>query len=255
MNRPAPSRAPSGARILVVESDPDSRQDIGLCLQARGHQVELTDDLTAIAQAARRGHELLVLTLETRRRRGPDPWTQLRALREQGAVLPVLALLPASHAADRAVALELGADAVLDKPFHPGELRARVQALLRRARQEPTPSPSAVRFGDWELEPDSRTLRAPTGLQVMLSEAECALLQAFLEHPRSPLNRQQLLELARQRGESDPPPLDRSIDLLVSRLRQKLEDDPRSPRLIHTVRGVGYLFQALGERDPALARA
>lgn len=237
------------ARILVVDTDLEAQEGISRTLQQRGHQVELSDDVGIVAQCGRRGFDLLVVAPETRLRRGPDPWTQLRLLRDSGGAPPVLVLvlLTASHAADRAVALELGADAVLDKPFHPGELRARVHALLRRARPTAIPSASAVRFGDWELEPDTRTLVAPTGLQVPLSEAECALLQAFLEHPRSTLNRQQLLDMARGQGVQQ---LDRSIDLLVSRLRHKLDDDPRSPRLIHTVRGIGYLFHALA--DPAV---
>lgn len=235
---------PLPARILVVDIDPETQEAIARPLQQRGHQVELSEDFGAIAQCGRRGFDLLVVAPETRRRRGPDPWVQLRQLRDSGASPPVLVLLTASHAADRAVALELGADAVLDKPFHPGELRARVHALLRRARPSAVSSASAERFGDWALEPDSRTLVAPTGLQVPLSEAECALLQAFLEHPRSTLNRQQLLDMARGQGVQQ---LDRSIDLLVSRLRHKLDDDPRAPRLIHTVRGIGYLFHALAD--------
>lgn len=238
---PSPQRP---ARILVVDTDLEAQETIAQTLRQRGHEVEMSDDVGVIAQCGRRGFDLLVVSPETRLRRGPDPWAQLRLLRDSGGAPPVLVLLTASHAADRAVALELGADAVLDKPFHPGELRARVHALLRRARPTAIPSASAVRFGDWELEPDSRTLVAPTGLQVPLSEAECALLQAFLEHPRSTLNRQQLLDMARGQGVQQ---LDRSIDLLVSRLRHKLDDDPRSPRLIHTVRGIGYLFHALAD--------
>ena len=242
---PSPQRP---ARILVVDTDLEVQETISRTLLQRGHQVEVSDDVASVATCGRKGFDLLVVSPETRLRRGPDPWTQLRLLRDGGGAPPVLVLLTASHAADRAVALELGADAVLDKPFHPGELRARVHALLRRARPTAIPSASAVRFGDWELEPDSRTLVAPTGLQVPLSEAECALLQAFLEHPRSTLNRQQLLDMARGQGVQQ---LDRSIDLLVSRLRHKLDDDPRSPRLIHTVRGIGYLFHALA--DPSTA--
>ncbi|MCA6218796.1 response regulator transcription factor [Ideonella sp. B7] len=234
------------ARILVVDHDADSLEAATQSLRLRGHQVEPSDDMGLVSLAARRGFDLLVLSPETRLRRGPDPWQQLRELRATGGSLPVLVLLQASHAADRAVALELGADAVLDKPFHPGELRARVQALLRRSRPSTPTSATALRVGDWQLDPDTRTLQAPTGLQVHLSEAECALLRAFLEHPRSTLNRQQLMDLARGQGVQQ---LDRSIDLLVSRLRHKLDDDPRAPRLIHTVRGVGYLFQALAGDD------
>ncbi|WP_022980480.1 winged helix-turn-helix domain-containing protein [Ideonella sp. B508-1] len=244
---PSPQRP---ARILVVDTDLEAQETISRTLSQRGHQIEVSDDVTSVATCGRKGFDLLVVSPETRLRRGPDPWTQLRLLRDNGGAPPVLVLLTASHAADRAVALELGADAVLDKPFHPGELRARVHALLRRARPTAVPSASAVRFGDWELEPDSRTLVAPTGLQVPLSEAECALLQAFLEHPRSTLNRQQLLDMARGQGVQQ---LDRSIDLLVSRLRHKLDDDPRSPALIYTVRGISYMLHILAVRTSQMA--
>jgi two-component system OmpR family response regulator len=136
----------------------------------------------------------------------------------------VLVLLTASHAADRAVALELGPMRCWTSPSTPGNCGPGCTPAPRPPHGHP--SASAVRFGDWELEPDSRTLVAPTGLQVPLSEAECALLQAFLEHPRSTLNRQQLLDMARGQGVQQ---LDRSIDLLVSRLRHKLDDDPARP--------------------------
>jgi two-component system, OmpR family, response regulator len=236
----ASARAPA-ARILVIEQENPEREDMAQALSARGHLVETSADLHVLEHAARRGFNLLIVAQNNPTRNGPDLWSQLRRLRDHGGRMPVMVLLSQSHAADRAVALELGADAVLDKPYHLGELRARVQALLRRAGQDVTPPPQLVRFGQWQLDPDSRTLLTPTGLEVALSSAECALLQAFLEHPRSTLNRQQLLDLARGRGVQQ---LDRSIDLLVSRLRHKLEDDPRSPQLIHTVRGIGYLFQA-----------
>jgi len=263
---PADRRPHPAARVLVVDPDADSRQWLSMCLEPHGHQVQATDDTQLIEHAGRRGFELLVMDPSpSRSGHRPDAWQQLRNLRELGSHMPVLVLQAASHAADRAVALELGADAVLDKPFHPGELRARVGALLRRSRDDvggPPPAAattaattaaaakatSALRFGQWRLDPATRSLEAPTGLRVPLSQAEFRLLKTFIAHPHCTLDRQQLLDLARGEGVEQ---LDRSIDLLVSRLRHKLDDDPRSPQIIRTVRGVGYLFAALDEPHKA----
>ncbi|HSI49782.1 MAG TPA: response regulator transcription factor [Ideonella sp.] len=260
---PAPDRRPHpAARVLVVDPDANSRQWLSMCLEPHGHQVQATDDTQLIEHAGRRGFELLVMDPSpSRSGHRPDAWQQLRNLRELGSHMPVLVLQAASHAADRAVALELGADAVLDKPFHPGELRARVGALLRRSRDDAGAPPpvsmtaaaaakaaSAMRFGQWRLDPATRSLEAPTGLRVPLSQAEFRLLKTFLAHPHCTLDRQQLLDLARGEGVEQ---LDRSIDLLVSRLRHKLDDNSRSPQLIRTVRGVGYLFAALEESPKA----
>ena len=131
------------------------------------------------------------------------------------------------------------------KPFEPRELVARIQSILRRVRddrfeprQEP---PSSIRFDNWRLHSVLRQLHAPDGLVVPLSNAEFRLLWVFLERPRRVLSREQLLDAARGRSIEA---FDRSIDLLVSRLRQKLGEDPKAPRLIKTVRGEGYLFDA-----------
>src|SRR3989344_6337039 len=133
----------------------------------------------------------------------------------------------------------------MPKPFEPRELVARIQSILRRVRDDRdaprTDERSSIRFDYWQLNGVLRQLQAPDGLVVPLSNAEFRLLWVFLERPRRVLNREQLLDAARGRSIEA---FDRSIDLLVSRLRQKLGDDPKSPQLIKTVRGEGYLFDA-----------
>jgi two-component system OmpR family response regulator len=148
--------------------------------------------------------------------------------------------------ADRVVGLELGADDYVVKPFDPRELVARVHTVLRRARGDGGGVGSGgeseiVRFEGWTLDVGTRQLTTPRQVVVPLSNAEFRLLWTFIERPRRVLNRDQLMDAAR--GQSSTA-YDRSIDLLVSRLRQKLDDDPRDPKLLKTVRGEGYLFDA-----------
>ena len=149
------------------------------------------------------------------------------------------------ESADRVVGLDLGADDYVVKPFDPRELVARIQTILRRAKVDREEAHVATQFGNevqfegWRLHRTSRQLTTPQKIVVPLSNAEFRLLWAFIEHPRRVLNRDQLMDLARGRAVEA---FDRSIDLLVSRLRQKLSDDPRSPKLLKTIRGEGYLF-------------
>jgi two-component system OmpR family response regulator len=155
---------------------------------------------------------------------------------------PAVVLVAGCAAADRVAALESGADDALAHPVVPRELLARLRAVLRRARQQ-APRERALRFGGWTLDRLTRVLSASSGLRVPLSLAEFRLLSAFLDNPGSVLSRERLMDLARGRSIDT---FERSIDLLVSRLRTKLDDDPREPRHIRTVRGVGYLFDLLG---------
>ena len=171
---------------------------------------------------------------------GEDGLSLCRYLRSESDI-PILMLTARCEPADRIIGLELGADDYMAKPFEPRELVARIQTILRRVRgDEARNEPRAqVRFDQWRLDSVLRQLHSPDGLVVPLSNAEFRLLWVFLERPRRVLNRELLLDAARGRAIEA---FDRSIDLLVSRLRQKLGDDPRSPRLIKTVRGEGYLF-------------
>lgn len=251
MSQAAP--APTG-RLLLVDPDPVSRRQVATCLRGAGHAVDERAQADPLAHAGRDGYALVLLDPAAPTgpgtRHGRDAWEGLRALRADGHRLPVIVLQPATSATDRCVALELGADAVLDKPAHPGELRARVGALLRRRR--PWPEDDGLACGPWRLDTWRRRLRDADGTEVQLSPAEARLLQQFLTRPRHPFSRAELLTLAGERGAA---PLDRSIDLLVSRLRHKLGLPAAGP--IRTVRGVGYLFDALGASalGPALHRS
>ena len=148
---------------------------------------------------------------------------------------------------DRIVGLELGADDYLSKPFNPRELLARIRAVLRRAKSPPAqaarvePGHEALGFADWIVDTTSRQLISPAGETVDLTSGEFDLLEAFVRAPRRVLNRDQLLAKTRS---VDTEVFDRTIDVLILRLRRKLEANPKHPKLIKTERGVGYIFDA-----------
>jgi DNA-binding response OmpR family regulator len=157
---------------------------------------------------------------------------------------PVLMLTARNDETDRIIGLEMGADDYLVKPFAARELLARINAVLRRTRMLPpnlvvTESSRLLAFGRWRLDTSARHLLDGDGTMVALSGAEYRLLRVFLDHPQRVLNRDQLLNLTQGR---DADLFDRSIDLLVSRLRQRLLDDAREPAYIKTVRSEGYVF-------------
>jgi two-component system OmpR family response regulator len=181
---------------------------------------------------------------------GEDGLTLCRDLRaSKWRALPVLMLTARSEETDRIVGLEMGADDYLTKPFAVRELFARIRSVLRRARMLP-PSLQVnepgqfILFGDWKLDTIARHLLDRDGTMVSLSGAEYRLLRVFLDHPQRVLTRDHLLNLTQGR---DADPFDRSIDLLVSRLRQRLLDDAREPRYIKTLRSEGYVFSATVE--------
>jgi two-component system OmpR family response regulator len=150
---------------------------------------------------------------------------------------------------DRIIGLELGADDYVPKPFNPRELLARIRAVLRRAGdgagQRSEPPARALRFGGWTLEPARRRLLNSDAAEVTLTGGEYDLLLALVERPNRVLTRDMLLDLLRGRQAG---PFDRAIDVAISRLRRKLEDDGRNAQLIKTVRGGGYVLAASVER-------
>ena len=153
---------------------------------------------------------------------------------------PIIMLTARGESADRVVGLELGADDYVVKPFDPRELVARIHTILRRARSSaPASTADTVQFAGWKLSHLKREVTTPAQLVVPLSNAEYRLLRAFLQRPQRILSRELLMDAARGRTVEA---FDRSIDLLVSRLRQKLGDDPKQPQLLKTVRGEGYLL-------------
>lgn len=228
-------------RILVVDDDADIRSLLADYLGEQGWQISTAPDGSAMQQVLDTTPiDLIVLDLTLP---GSDGLTLCRDLRARSAI-PVIMLTARSAPLDRILGLEMGADDYLCKPFEPRELLVRIRNVLRRSQGAATETSIAEtkwHFADWTLDETTRQLQNSAGLVVMLSGGEYRLLKALLERPNRALSRDQLLTLTQGR-ETDP--LDRSIDLHISRLRQKLGDDARSPKLIKTMRNEGYLLVA-----------
>ncbi|MEB0041347.1 MULTISPECIES: response regulator [unclassified Pseudomonas] len=225
-------------RALIVDDDVPIRELLCDYLARFNIQSRGVTDGVAMRQAlTEETFDVVVLDLMLP---GEDGLSLCRWLRSTSDI-PILMLTARCEPTDRIIGLELGADDYMAKPFEPRELVARIQTVLRRVRDDRSEQRTVVRFDAWRLNSVMRQLTAPDGLVVPLSNAEFRLLSVFLERPRRVLSREQLLDAARGRTIDA---FDRSIDLLVSRLRQKLGDDPKAPQLIKTVRGEGYLFDA-----------
>ena len=226
--------------ILAVEDDPGMRRLITQVLQESGFHVT----------GARNGHEMwdalgrlpIDLVLLDVMLPGTTGMDLCRALRGKSSI-PIIMVTARGSETDRVLGLELGADDYLPKPFSGPELVARIRAVLRRSQmgnEEPAvPRGRRLHFAGWTVELARRELVAPDGATVDLSGAEYDMLLAFLEHPHRVLSRDQLLEYSRNRlGDV----LDRSVDVLVSRLRRKIEQEFVDHAMIKTVRGSGYMF-------------
>jgi two-component system OmpR family response regulator len=230
--------------VLVVDDDAEIRRLLGEYLERNGFRVSLATDgreMRRTLDASR--PDLVVLDLMLP---GDDGFALCRDLRARSN-LPVIMLTARAEEIDRIVGLEMGADDYLAKPFNPRELLARVKSILRRTRALPPAHVKShrVRFAGWILDLVARQLVAPDGLVVALSGAEFRLLSVFVEHPNRVLDRNQLMDLSLGR---ESAPFDRSIDVQVSRLRTRLRDDGREPRIIKTVRNEGYVLAATVER-------
>jgi two-component system OmpR family response regulator len=172
---------------------------------------------------------------------GEDGLSLCRRIRAQSA-LPVIMLTAVAEETDRIVGLEMGADDYLVKPFNPRELLARIKEVLRRTGGDARVRDTGGRvfsFAGWRVDLAKRELTSPDGVLVPLTGGEFDLLAAFVEHPQRVLSRDFLLDHAKGR---DAQPFDRSIDVQLSRLRRKIEADPRDPQFIKTVRSGGYIF-------------
>ncbi|MEQ9143176.1 MAG: response regulator [Parvibaculaceae bacterium] len=224
--------------LLVVDDDREIRDLLKRFLTKHGFRVTLAEDGRACLSAIEDGRfDLVVLDVMMP---GEDGLSVCRRIRATSS-LPVIMLTAMGEETDRIIGLEIGADDYLPKPFNPRELLARVRAILRRAEpaQETPVSGGRFAFEGWHLDPRSRTLTNPDGAPVELTSGEFDLLLAFAERPNRVLSRDQLLDITRGR---EAMPFDRSIDVQLSRLRRKIEDDHKSPRLIKTIRGGGYMF-------------
>lgn len=229
--------------ILIVDDDHDLRELLVQYLEKNAFVVTAVKTGREMRQAlAERRIDLIVLDLMLPHEDGLKLCRDLHAA-DSGSP-PILMLTARSDEADRILGLEMGADDYLSKPFASRELLARIRAILRRARALPanlrlSEAARGLAFGDWLLDTTQRHLVDLTGTVVALSGAEYRLLRVFLDYPHRVLTRDQLLNFTQGR---ETEPFDRSIDLMVSRLRQRLKDDAREPRYIKTVRNEGYVF-------------
>lgn len=226
--------------LLVVDDDREIRRLLEEYLAQSGYRITSVGEGRAMRRALDEHRiDLVILDLMLP---GEDGLSLCRSLRTQSNI-PVLMLTARGAEIDRIVGLEMGADDYLSKPFNPRELLARVKSILRRAKSLPhqydSDDVTKYRFGDWVLDVVSRNITAIDGLLVPLSGAEFRLLRVFLDHPQIILSRDQLLELVSGR---ETIPFDRSIDVLIGRLRKRLNDDGKEPMLIKTVRGAGYIL-------------
>jgi two-component system, OmpR family, phosphate regulon response regulator OmpR len=232
-------------KILMVDDDARMRELLQRYLTEQEFDIKTVADAKEMDAALNTEQfDLLVLDLMLP---GEDGLAICRRLRGNNVSTPIIMLTARGDEVDRIIGLEMGADDYLPKPFNPRELLARINAVLRRHEHTPesenTGKSSNFHFGDFVFDPSSRSL-SRNGMQITITSGEFALLKVFTEHPRQPLSRDRLMQLARGR-ELDV--FDRSIDVQVSRLRRIVEPDPAHPRYLQTMWGFGYVFIPDGE--------
>ena len=232
-------------KILMVDDDLRMRELLQRYLGEQGFTVKAVSDATEMnAALALEQPDVLVLDLMLP---GEDGLAICRRLRASGNAMPIIMLTARGDEIDRIIGLEMGADDYLPKPFNPRELLARINAVMRRQvlvpPSAPVPEADNISFGEFIFDPSTRSL-SRNGTPVPITSGEFALLKVFVDHPRQPLSRDRLMQLARGR-ELDV--FDRSIDVQVSRLRRLIEPDPTHPRYLQTMWGFGYVFVPDGE--------
>lgn len=228
--------------ILVVDDSADIREPLARYLGKKGLRVSTADGGQEMRRVMKSSAiDLVVLDIMMP---GEDGLALCRMVRETTDI-PVILLTAMVEETDRVVGLEIGADDYVTKPFSPRELLARIKAVLRRSRSLPRsaapPEKRRLSFDRWTFDTLRRELVGPDGIAVPLSTTEFRLLSVFLERPRMVLSRDQLLDLTSGRSLE---PFERSIDNQVSRLRKKIEADPKNPAIIKTVWGGGYVLAA-----------
>jgi DNA-binding response OmpR family regulator len=238
-------------RLIIVDDEPDIRSMVAEYLGRNGFVVRAAADGSELdGLLTEYFPDLLILDINMP---GEDGLAIARRIRAR-STMPILMLTAADDIVDRVVGLEVGADDYLTKPFDLRELRARIRAILRRAAERTAPAvvgPAAssappirtashVPFGRVSLDIEAHRVVASDGTEIALTPTEFDLLEAFAKHPNRVLSREQLLDLAHNRG-SDV--FDRSIDIRIARIRRKIEQDPSNPQTIKTVRGAGYIFK------------
>lgn len=230
--------------ILVVEDDPDMREIVCTSLSQDGFRVLEAGDATQMRRVlAQSDIDLVILDLVLPGESGFDLARELR----KNSDIPMIMVTGRGDVIDKVVGLELGADDYITKPFFPRELVARVRTVLRRTRPKlgnaPSnaveASPQTIRFGPWTLDLSGQRLTKSTGASVTLTTYEFQVLSVLAQHPGKVLSRDQIMDLVAEREWN---PFDRSIDVLIGKVRRKLGDDSRDPRFIRTVRNMGYMF-------------
>jgi two-component system phosphate regulon response regulator OmpR len=234
-------------KILVVDDDLRLRDLLHRYLGEQGFAVKTVSDAAGLDRAlGAERFDLVVLDLMLP---GEDGLSICRRLRGTRNAVPIIMLTAKGEEVDRIVGLEMGADDYLAKPFNPRELVARINAVLRRQAQPappgaPATEPETVAFSGMTLNLATRTL-VKDGAEISLTTGEFAMLRVLVTHPRQPLSRDRLMELARGR---EYEVFDRAIDVQISRLRKLIEPDPSKPALIQTVWGFGYVFVPDGKQ-------
>lgn len=247
--------------VLIVDDDHGIRDVLGKFLEKHGYQAMLAKNGHEMAQALQAYSKIDLVILDVMMP-GRDGMALCRELRSQSSI-PIIMLTAMSEDVDRILGLELGADDYLSKPFNPRELLARIKAVLRRTqsvsdnelnglngchdetahRQNTTVTKKSLidryHFSGWILEKQTRRLLSPDAVEISLSAGEFNLLLVMLERAQNVLSRDQLLDLTKNRCAG---PFDRSVDIQISRIRHKIEEDPKQPRIIKTVRGGGYVL-------------
>ena len=238
-------------KILIVDDDYIIAELISLYLTKECYDTKIVNDgEQALIAFEHYKPNMLLLDLMLP---GIDGYQVCREIRAKSDV-PIIMLSAKGEVFDKVLGLELGADDYIPKPFNPRELLARIHAVLRRRPQaDPPGAPSMdneiVKFGDFELNLGTRVLKK-NGENVPLTTGEFAVLKSFARHPRQPLSRDKLMEMARGR---EYEAFDRSLDVQVSRLRKLIEPDPSKPRYLQTVWGLGYVFIPDGKLPPPKA--
>ncbi|WP_026959448.1 response regulator [Aliagarivorans taiwanensis] len=227
-------------QLLVVDDDQEIRSLLEQYLSKSGFSVISANDGEEMSKLLEDNHpELIILDIMLP---GDDGFTLCQKIRRQSNV-PIIMLTANSDEMDRIVGLELGADDYIGKPFNPRELLARIKALLRRTQAASASAQATryIRFGNWRLDTQTQHLLHDDGDNLELSSNDYRLLQLFLQNPNQTLDRDTISDATRGR---ESLPMERGIDVQISRLRQRLKDDGKSPRLIRTIRGVGYMLVA-----------
>lgn len=231
-------------QLLIVDDDPGLRELLQRYLREQDYSVATAGDGTAMDQHLLQNTvDLIILDLMLP---GEDGLSIAKRLRKTMNT-PIIILSAKGDEVDRIVGLEVGADDYLAKPFNPRELLARIRAVMRRQRpveadDQNSTSQDICCFGPYQLDFTTRSLSCE-GRNISLTSAEYELLRAMVEHPNRVLSRDMLIESLKG---YDRSPFDRSVDVRITRLRRKLENDPKSPEYIRTIWGVGYMFTPKG---------